>query len=85
MLINVNNVVSYKKKYNLAIFSFTKNLEFYWINRVSNAAGRTKSLHSVIHKASINKKVSGSFEILIGYLDIHVQILSAKKYLRRVA
>ena len=31
-----------------------------------------KYLHSVIHKGSINKMVSGILDILIGYLDIHV-------------
>ena len=31
------------------------------------------------------QKVSGFFEILIGYLDIDVESLSSKKYLRRVA
>ena len=28
--------------------------------------------HGLIHKASINKSVSGFFDILIGYRDIHI-------------
>ena len=40
---------------------------------------------SVIHKASINKTVSGIFDIPIGYLDIHLQSLSSQKYPRCVA
>ena len=34
---------------------------FYWIYRVSDAAARAKWLHSLIHKALINKSVSGFF------------------------
>ena len=29
-------------------------------------------LHSLIHKASINKSVSGFFDVPIGCLDIHI-------------
>ena len=45
---------------------------FYWIYRLSDSTVRTKWLHSLIHKASINKTVSDFFDILIGYLDIHI-------------
>lgn len=38
---------------------------FYWIYRVSDAAARAEWLHSLIHKASICKSVSGFFYILI--------------------
>ena len=34
---------------------------FYWIYRVSDAAARARWLHSLIHKALINKSVSGFF------------------------
>jgi len=42
------------------------------IYQVSDSALEAKWLHSLIHKASINKSVSGFFNILIGCLDIHV-------------
>ena len=44
---------------------------FYWIYRLSDSKVRAKWLHSLIHKASMNKR-SGFFDILIGCLDIHV-------------
>ena len=45
---------------------------FYLIYWVSDSIVRTKWLHSLIHKASINKSVLGFFDIPIGYRDIHM-------------
>ena len=42
------------------------NLSAIWFHSTS------KWLHSLIHKASINKSVPGFFDILIGFLDIHI-------------
>ena len=42
------------------------------LSRVSDSAVLAKWLHSRIHKASIDKRVSGFFDILIGCLDIHI-------------
>ena len=43
---------------------------FYWIYGLSDSAVRAKWLHSLIHKASINKTVKGFLDILTGYQDI---------------
>ena len=43
---------------------------FYRIYRLSDSTVQAKWVHSVIHKASINKGVSGFSDILIGCLDI---------------
>ena len=43
------------------------------VDRVSDAAAQAiKLLHSLIHKASINKSASGFSDILIGCLDIGI-------------
>ena len=47
------------------------------IYRVSNASARAKQLHSLIHKASINKSMSGFFDILIGCVDIVISSWSS--------
>ena len=40
---------------------------------------RAKWLHSLIHKASINKSMSGFFDIPIGYRDIELSRYSHLK------
>ena len=45
---------------------------FYGIYWVLDSAAQAKWLHSLIHKASINKSASAFFDILIGYQDIHI-------------
>ena len=41
----------------------------YW---VLDTTAQAKWLHSLIHKASINKSISGFSDILIGCLDIGI-------------
>ena len=45
---------------------------FYWIYRLAHSTVRAKWVHSLINKASINERVSGFLDILIGCLDIHI-------------
>ena len=47
------------------------NINSSLIYQVSDSAVLAKWLHSLINKASINKSVSGFFDILIGCRDIH--------------
>ena len=70
------------EKYNSSNFSFMKvsgagkapnDRRFvHLIYRVSDVSARAKSLHNLIHKASINESISCFFDILIVCLDIGI-------------